>query len=156
MRWMILATLALSGSVAAQTIYQCEVDGQLVFSQQPCGEDAKEIEHDFPVVELADPAETRPGNFMDDDNYVKRVRIERRISRHEATIRNLQRQRDREIAAIRRKARYASNNLAGATWEQSLATEMQALTDRYNSEIGVEQSSIDRLRDDLDRLRVRD
>ena len=27
MRWMILAGLTLAGSVSAQTIYRCEVDG---------------------------------------------------------------------------------------------------------------------------------
>ena len=146
MRWMILAGLALAGSVSAQTIYRCEVDGQLVFSQQPCAEDAERIEHDFPVVESAAPVATP-------DNYVARVRIERQIRRHENRVRSLQASRDRDIATLRQRMARANNNLAGAQYMESIATDMQALGDRYDSRIEVEQRAIDRLRDDLDRLR---
>ena len=146
MRWMILAGLALAGSVSAQTIYRCEVDGQLVFSQQPCAEDAERIEHDFPVVESAAPVATP-------DNYVARVRIERQIRRHENRVRSLQASRDRDIATLRQRMARANNNLAGAQYMESIATDMQALGDRYDSRIGVEQRAIDRLRDDLARIR---
>ena len=146
MRWMILAGLALAGSVSAQTIYRCEVDGQLVFSQQPCAEDAERIEHDFPVVESAAPVAAP-------DNYVARVRIERQIRRHENRVRSLQASRDRDIATLRQRMARANNNLAGAQYMESIATDMQALGDRYDSRIEVEQRAIDRLRDDLARIR---
>jgi hypothetical protein len=154
---MVLVGLLLAGSVTAQTIYRCEIDGELVFSQQPCSEDAEVIEHDFAVPETDAPASEAVSNPLarpaHDVNYVERVRIERRIDRHERKIRNLQDARAREIAIIRQKRRRAMNNLAGATWEQSMATDMQSVTDRYESEIDIEQRAIDRLRDDLDRLR---
>lgn len=40
----VLLGLLLSSGATGQTIYRCIVDGQSVFSQQPCAEDADEIE----------------------------------------------------------------------------------------------------------------
>lgn len=153
MKWAILVGLALAGSVSAQTIYRCEVDGQLVFSQQPCADDAEKIEHDFPVVETEPAAPAQERGVLEAGNYADQVRIERRIDGHERQIRELQSARDRDIATLRQRMARANNNLAGAQYMESIATDMQAVTDRYESRIEVEQRQIDRLRDDLDRLR---
>lgn len=85
--------------------------------------------------------------------YVERVRLERRIIRHEKKITQLQRSRDAELALLRNRMQRANNNLAGATWLEAISTEMQAVTDTYSSQIEIEQNQIDRLREDIDRLR---
>lgn len=46
--------------------------------------------------------------------------LERRIGSRNTAMAN-------EMAAVRNQKRLANNNLAGATWEQSLSTEMQAI-----------------------------
>jgi hypothetical protein len=33
-----------SDGVVGQTVYRCEIDGQVIFSQQPCAEDAETLE----------------------------------------------------------------------------------------------------------------
>jgi hypothetical protein len=40
----------------------------------------------------------------------------REIDRREDRIKTLQAERDRKIAVLKNKKRYANNNLAGATW----------------------------------------
>ena len=44
---------------------------------------------------------------------------------------NRSEQMSREMDALRAQKARANNNLAGATWEQSLSTEMQAVASRY-------------------------
>ena len=143
MKAMMMAVLGLTlaGQVAADTIYRCEIDGRLVFSQQPCEEDAERVE-----IEQREPrAGEARASSMHDPNYADRVRLERRIDRHQARIRNLQRSRDQDLSALRARQRRAMNNQAGATWLQAIAAEMQATADSYDSRIQVEQREIDRL-----------
>ena len=52
---------------------------------------------------------------------------------------------------LRNRKGYARNNLAGAMWEQSLSTEMQAVASKYAAEIDAKQERIKRLRAELDR-----
>ena len=62
-----------------------------------------------------------------------------------ARIRGAKNQCDERMRAIRSQKAYANNNLAGATWEQSLSTEMQAIA----TQCGTEQT---RMNTELDRL----
>ena len=57
------------------------------------------------------------------------------------------------LAALSRKKRLAKNNLAGATYEQSISSEMQAVSDRYRTKIQVGQDRVTRLRGDASELR---
>lgn len=59
---------------------------------------------------------------------------------------------DQELDAIRNKKRYANNTLAGATWEQSLSTEMNAVTSRYNIENITLRNKIHQLDEQLKQL----
>ena len=73
-------------------------------------------------------------------------RLERRILDHRSTMRA-------ELAALEQKKTYANNNLAGATWEQSISQEMNAVAQKYDSLIRSDQNQIDFLRKDAERLR---
>lgn len=53
---------------------------------------------------------------------------------------------DADLVALQRKKRLANNNLAGATWEDSISGEMQAIAARYRAGIEVEQAKIVDLR----------
>lgn len=55
---------------------------------------------------------------------------------------------DAELAALRDKKSYANNNLAGAAWQQSLSTEMEAAVGKYQAKIKTAQDAIDALRKD--------
>ena len=149
MRIAIAVFLMALAMPAMGSIYRCVIDGELIFSQQPCEYGAERIGDAGSSTE--DPAQSVPVT-TGPDNYVARVRLERRINRHQRNISALQRERDRELARVRQRMQRANNNLAGATYIQGLSTEMQAVTDSYSSRIDVEQRSIDRLLTELDRL----
>lgn len=155
MRYVIglLASLMLAGPAAAQTsFYKCtDEKGRTVFSDRKCGSDA----------EAASVAPTKAGREADDDAATwdritadRQVRdMERDIKRKEQRISELERERDRKIAALRNKKSYANNNLAGATWEESISSEMMVITDQYSAKIDREMRDIERMEDKIDRLR---
>lgn len=41
---------------------------------------------------------------------------------------------EQELAALRAKKMQANNNLAGATWEQSISTEMSVVVEKYKAQ----------------------
>jgi hypothetical protein len=49
-----------------------------------------------------------------------------------------------DLQALKNKKRSANNNLAGAVYEQSISSEMNAVTASYNNKIII-QNEIDRL-----------
>ena len=59
---------------------------------------------------------------------------------------NRSEQMTREMDALRAQKARANNNLAGATWEQSLSTEMQAVASRYKVMNDADQEQIKALR----------
>lgn len=58
-----------------------------------------------------------------------------------------------EMNAIRGRKAYAKNNLAGATWEQSLSTEMQAVAAKHKAMNDADFERLKVLRADLDATR---
>lgn len=131
-----------SGDANAQ-IYKCtDTNGNLVFSQKPCGADAREV-----VVKntTAGVSITGDGDFRRVEAENRTRDIDRAIDRHQRVIDELVRTREAKIAAIRKQQSRAANNLAGATYLQSLATEMQAINEDYNTRIGIERDAIQNL-----------
>lgn len=83
-------------------------------------------------------------------NLLREVR--REIDRREARVASLESESDQKIAILKNKKRYANNNLAGATWEESISSEMQVITDQYQSKIDAEHRKLDRLQEQADQL----
>ena len=71
------------------------------------------------------------------------------IENLERRIANRSEQMTREMDSLRAQKSRANNNLAGATWEQSLSTEMQAVAARYKVMNDVDQEQIKALREGL-------
>lgn len=141
-----IAGVLLISTPAVAQIYQCTDErGQTVFSQRPCGGDAKKVE-----VEVTGSGLSLGGN----DGFEKvlssneKRELERRLRSVEAEADSLTDQRNRELAALRQKKALSANNLAGATWEESISTEMQMVADNYNDQI-------EQLRHQADRIRSR-
>lgn len=150
-----LFVIALTSPVIGHgAVYQCTVNGQTVFSDQPCGNDAQKIEVRAPRVQGGGSmANEGVQDFLRDRQQKQQVeRIDRditRLERQKATARqNME-------AAIRRyesdRSR-ANNNLAGAVWEGSLAEGAEIQRQRYQSEIDGADREIDRLRQERRRI----
>lgn len=128
-------------------VYQCKVDGQTIFSDQPCGADAKEIEVKAPGLQGGSSMQSDAGN-----RFVEVRQLERDIQRLEREKEKLRSAMDRALARWQQQKRRANNNLAGATWEQSLAQEAEVLRERYQSEIDDVDRQLDRKRQERERV----
>ena len=142
---LIAATLSIGTAQAA--VYKCEgPDGKLTFSDQPCqGEPSEEV-----TVDYIEPSESQRRQAAEvaarDSQMLAEQDRQNRIAATEERIRNLKESRDQELEALRNKKRYANNNLAGATWEQSISQEMDAVAQRYNADIQAAREELSELR----------
>ena len=146
-------TLAMS---AAADVYRCEQDGQTVFSDSPCGENAEN---------LGDVEAPKPGGSMGSglsDEFFNERSQERGLKHIDNEIDDLQEQKanmrqamQQELNQVTRKRRMANNNLAGAVWENSLAKDKQAIQDKWRSRIQEVNEEIARYRQKRRELQAR-
>lgn len=148
----LAAILFLAISSPAWAIYQCKApNGTTVFQDSPCeGGGGRQVQvrpargDVDPAVNANGAAEADAGNArmkrMERDSTLmgidRQIRdLEYQIERHQANM-------DAELSALREKQRYANNNLAGATWLQSVANEMQSVTEQYRAKIDADRARI--------------
>lgn len=168
MRICIAAAIALACTTAHAQVYKCKVDGTTVFSDQPCSSDAKQISvrpAGGPSSSVSSPASAAPSPAVVNSSsnpqaVVARMEHERAIREIESKIQRLrsrvleeQDSMNREVAALRDQKQYANNNLAGATWQQSLSGEMSAVVARYDVRIRGIEAEIERAEAEHARLR---
>jgi len=150
-----LLTIALVAPIFGHAaVYQCIVNGQTVFSDQPCGDSAKQIEVKAPPVSGSGPMVTdNAKKFMAHRETMRKVQlVEREIESQQKRKAAAQKAMDDALIRYQRQKAYANNNLAGAVWESSLAEEAEVLRQRFQAEIDSADREIDRLRDE--RLRI--
>jgi arylsulfatase A-like enzyme len=151
---IILSIALIAPAVTQAAVYQCKVNGQTVFSDQPCGDDAKKIEVRAPKSQ---------GSLMVSDgaqDFMQQREVDRRLNGIAREIRELEKQKEASRrnmnAAMRRfesDRNRANNNLAGAVWEGSLAEGAELQRQRYQSEIDMADRQIDRLIQERERIR---
>lgn len=150
--------LLLEASSASAAIYRCMVDGKLTFSDSPCsGSDSKSNVY---MEEKPKETNTQRKNFKSDEgpdrksmdvknSYLDKScskevisRLEMRyfilddeVKREEEKVKDLRENQESELDILRKKKHYSANNLAGATWEQSISEEMNSVTELYNNKI---------------------
>jgi hypothetical protein len=59
-----------------------------------------------------------------------------------------------ELEALRARKGHARNNLAGATWEQSISTEMQAVTAKYATMNAIDIDRLKQMRAELETVKA--
>lgn len=139
----LLLTATLFATPVVAEVYKCVDDkGKSRFSDQPCGDNAETL--------TIETQSSGIGGASGDWSAVVGANRERdrdrAIDRHESTVIRLIDERDASLAALRNKKRRASNNLAGAQWEQSISQEMQAVAEDYNARIQSEREIVRDLR----------
>lgn len=142
-----LATVTTSTQSLA-AIYKCtDKSGNIVFSGQPCAHDAKVITVKTHTPSADDVARAQ-NEITELGNEFNNSKKQRDIAGIEEEIRVKRNQMDTEIRILRERQSTASNNIAGAQYYSGLATEMQAVTARYQGEIDMLQRRIQSMRDD--------
>ena len=160
---MCALLVALSSSGWAQ--YKCvDGEGKVTFQQMPCPGTASGLKLDVRPAAGAGPAmapqpaasvtgvaaEMQWVRKMERDRKLKEQ--QQRIADLEATIDGRNRRMQDEMAAIQSRKAQAKNNLAGATWEQSLSTEMQAVASKYQALNDADQARLTQLRAELEQM----
>tara|TARA_Y100001933_G_C18838459_1_gene496491 strand:- start:255 stop:728 length:474 start_codon:yes stop_codon:yes gene_type:complete len=140
----ILTVTLIAPALSNAAIYQCKVNGQTIFSDQPCGNNAKEIE-------VRAPARTSTGAMVTEgsNRFMEERRLQREIRSLEREKDDLKKGLDRAMLKWQRQKSRANNNLAGATWEKALAEEAEVIRKRYQSEIDDIDRQLDRKREEL-------
>jgi hypothetical protein len=152
--------------VAASAQFKCvDAAGRVTFQQAPCAAQEKQrplkLRADAtaqpasasPVVTPAGPvdqgasADQRMLRKMEGERRV--LELERAVQATEFNIAHRNAQMSNEFAALRGLKASAKNNLAGATYEQSLSTEMQAVASKYKALNDTDQERLKLLRADL-------
>lgn len=164
MKPIIFAALAtISVAVQAQDAYKCKTAAGYVYQDSPCRVAAPAkppvaTEVSAPTVK-AEPVppggeteshvdrQKRLVDAMAKDR--KRSDLRYQIAGAERDIDALVASMNNELAVLRAQKSTANNNLAGATWEQSISTEMQAVTNRYQIQIDAARAQLVVLRAEL-------
>jgi hypothetical protein len=142
-------------SSAGAEIYRCEAGGNVSYQAEPCATGSgRKVDIAPTSIGRDSPPETKgtiqpKGDPKSLAEKLERVQAEKRLSDVNLEIDGVKNQiatlttaMDAEVEAIRKRKAYAKNNLAGATWEQSLSQEMAAVTDQYRVKIAVSQNRL--------------
>lgn len=160
MKLAALAVLVLP--IAATAQFKCvDAAGRVAFQQMPCAAQEKQQALKLPPPGPTTTAPGQPGAVVDqaasaDARMLRKMQGERRVQEleravqaTESNIANRNVQMQNEFAALRQLKASAKNNLAGATWEQSLSTEMQAVATKYKALNDIDQERLKTLRTEL-------
>ena len=166
-RGIAVCVVLLSVSASSWAINKCTgLDGKTIFQDAPCagkGEkiDVRPASGSAPVLtqsptsaQGARPASTKEGAFG--ESWQRRTYLENRgIPDAEVAVQAHRKGCEQKQADLRARQGSANNNLAGATYLQSLATEMQAaatMCDARARELNVE---LDSMKKELRELQVK-
>lgn len=160
MKLVLAFTALLASNAIATEIYRCtSASGKTVFSDGPCTADQKGAAMTITAPrhqQSADEA-TQAKKKLNDaatSMYMTRRQNELKaiIRDTETEISSLQHKMDIDLRVLKEKMGYAKNNLAGATYQQSLAMEMQATSSQYEIKIKDAQTRLQAARDELTKL----
>lgn len=164
-RIFFLAAMSLPALACAQ--FKCtSTDGKVSFQQTPCEVSSKQqpLQLKSSPPQLPNPSRTTDGEpaarkgeggtveqrmvrQMEKDRRVRE--LDQQISDTEAAINGRNAAMNNELAALRSRKQFANNNLAGATYEQSLSSEMQAVAAKYKAMNDVDVARLQQLRLDV-------
>lgn len=137
MKKFVAMVALLTAMPASAQVYKCKEGATTVFSSLPCAADARQIDV-RPAAGGGTAAAAPVGAAQAAPSMLRQVELmkaEREMKDAQALRERLVRDRDNELDAQRQKKRLANNNLAGATWLQSISAEMQVITDNYTEKI---------------------
>lgn len=158
MKPLFAALAALIAMPAAAQVYKCKEGGTTVFSAQPCGAGSQAIDvrpasgasraasapAPAPATAAVQPA---PASMTERADQAARRRIlDDDIWRKQRAIDAMHDEHSTRQAQLRAKKTRANNNLAGATWEQSISDEMQAVAAEYDMKLRKATKELDELK----------
>ncbi|MGL4474931.1 MAG: hypothetical protein ACRCT7_10845 [Shewanella sp.] len=143
---LLLLVMLSSATFASTEVYKC-ADGK--YQDAPCNENSSPVDLSGigNIIKTSDSishpiahTDTAADKQSEITRYIAKQQTSREIIKLENDRKQVIAMRDKRLRALRESRQYASNNLAGATWEQSLAQEQLAVTQAAETQV----ASIDR------------
>lgn len=158
---VVIMVSILAISFAHAEIFKCVEGGKTVFSQQPCGNGSVTVKPKFveaspeAVEERKAATKQIQGSSANIDREHRMMEIDRQLLDLDNEENRIQQDRVLELKKLEIKGSFANNNLAGATWQQSLAMEMQAVNGKYDSALGLVSSRREALIREREKLQAK-
>lgn len=155
-RLMVVAVLGFFsvGVFAVNGQYHVCTDaaGKKTFTSQPCA-----ANESAEVKTYKRSAGSSASQRLSTDNPIyqkmkadnRRAEVFRSQKQHRDNIEEYSNRMSKELAVLKAKKGRANNNAAGAAWESSISEEMNAVTSKYTTLIGVERDRLDDLSSEL-------
>lgn len=161
MKIIVLMMLTVFSDTAASINKCTQPDGKVIYSDMPCpGGKSQQISIQKSHIVATD--KPRPSTGIEPAEYERQLRkrldlenIDRDIAFNNAEISRLENNREAEINNLMRQGSRAINNLAGATFLNSLAQEQNAVALRYNATIQQVNNNLQALREQRRRIEDR-
>ena len=160
---LFIAALAICpfGSAGA-VVFKCVEDGKTIYQNYPCrgpGSEINVVPATDPMSADKDAATAQDALTVRRNNQANVLTLERRMRDIDYETRNLeadigkyQAEMNAEIEALRKKKEFWKNKLGGATWEQSVAAEMQSVSEKYQLQIQTAQDRLSQLNSEKDNI----
>lgn len=154
-KYLILTMFLFTDFAIAASVYKCTVDGVIKYSQSPCGEvDHKVSKYKLETKEKVEGVTTNTIKVQHSNNKntkelqtsSKLYTINSKIKRYQNNIEKYQKKMSKEIKKLKSRTYYANNNLAGATYQAALSSEMVAVSNKYSALIDLEENKIKELK----------
>ena len=158
---LFIGLVAFSNSSIAGSVYKCTVEGVIKYSHLPCGEVEEKVkEYTFDEIEtvksntnvVQTQKNSQVKNTKELMHSTKLYTIKSKIKRHQSNIVAHQKKMNKEIEILKVRSTYATNNLAGATYQTALSNEMIAVSHKYESLIDSEEKKIAGYRSEIEKL----
>lgn len=150
MRRILVATVAIGLALPGHAeMYKCQANGRTAYQHEPCAAGSAQGTIATPDAISDEAARENRTRFESEQAartaVARRKSIDEQVAYQQNSILSYEAMMDAEMAALRAKKSQARNNLAGATWEQSISTEMEAVAARYATKIRIARDEIDAL-----------
>jgi hypothetical protein len=148
-----VAVLLCAPFVASAQFKCVDERGAVSFQQVPCA--AQQRQQALKIAPPAPAPKAQEGGSADQrilrglerERHVRELEFQ--VSEAERTIDNRSASMNAELASLQHQKARAKNNLAGATYEQSVSAEMQAVVARHKVMIDMDTERLKKLRADL-------
>jgi hypothetical protein len=168
----MVAAMGLALPVHAD-VYKCLENGKTVYGDQPCKDGGGRIDVqpatgsvppassavDSQPGEAATEAEKGPGNlesmrkFSQEAERERRIReMDNKISKAQSRLQQLEAEQASEMAALARRRKAVSNDLADQTEQISIAKKQEAAALKYESKMKNERAKLERLQKEREQL----
>lgn len=147
--FLCLAASAILAEVAEQQVYECNRDGAITFSQEPCAgqERTLDIEYDRPSRAQGEAAAAAAqGAQMQAGAIAQAAVLDREILASEERLTNLKIQRDARLAELKQQRDIGSETLDQAAWLAGMNQQIESVYQDYSDRIVAEDARLDELR----------